>query len=93
MPNIINRRRKKNKILEIAVNEKTDSDSSCSYDFSSSLNRKYNVLPDDIEINKSVSFLKDEKGEVNEDCKLIRFLLSSIIPNFKVFLQLYNFGV
>lgn len=46
MPNLINRRKKKNKILDIVINEKSDSDSS-TYGFSSKLNNKYNVIPDE----------------------------------------------
>lgn len=61
MPNLINRRKKKNKIPEVVVNDKSDSDSSCSYDFSSKLNCKYNVLPEDLKGKSKKS--KDEKGK------------------------------
>ena len=80
MPNIMNRRKKKNKVSEIIVNDKSDSESSCSYDFSSSLNRKYNVLPEDLVKSKSEPLLNDVKGDVKDDCKLIRF---------KLFLSIY----
>lgn len=78
MPNLMNRRKKKNKIpAEVIADDESDSDSSSSYDFSSSLNRKYNqnVLPGDIERSQKVT-LEDVKGlDRTEDCKLIRFLL------------------
>lgn len=68
MPNLINRRKKKSKVLDVVVHEKSDSDSSSSYDFSSKLNCKYNVLPEDLDKSKRTVF-KDDK----EDCKSIRF--------------------
>lgn len=68
MPNLMNRRKKKNKVVDIVVNENSDSDSSCSYDFSSKLNCKYNVLPADLNPSKSAQ-ANDDK----EDCKSIRF--------------------
>lgn len=68
MPNLMNRRKKKNKVLDIVVQDKSDSDSSCSYDFSSKLNCKYNVFPEELVKNKNV-LPKDDK----EDCKSIRF--------------------
>lgn len=61
MPNLINRRKKKNKVPEVVVNDKSDSDSSCSYDFSSKLNCKYNVLPEDLKGKSKKA--KDEKGK------------------------------
>jgi hypothetical protein len=69
MPNLINRRKKKSKVLEskVVVNEKSDSDSSCSYDFSSKLNCKYNVFPEELERSKK-KVLEDDK----EDCKSLR---------------------
>lgn len=81
MPNIMNRRKKKNKVLEIVSNDKCDSsDSSSSYDFSSSLNRNYSLSADDFELNKSVTLSKDENG----DCTLIRLLIESfrLPPNY-----------
>lgn len=47
MPNLINRRKKKNKVLDSVVDDKSDSDSACSYEFSSKLNTKYNLVPDE----------------------------------------------
>lgn len=71
MPNIINRRKKKNKVLETVVNDKSDSDSS-EYDFSSKLNSKYNVMPEDIDKGRK-DRKTDVKKEVPEDCISIRF--------------------
>lgn len=68
MPNLMNRRKKKNKVLDIVVQDKSDSESSCSYDFSSKLNCKYNVFPEDLVKNKN-ALPKDDK----EDTKSIRF--------------------
>lgn len=67
MPNLINRRKKKNKVLEIVVNESTDSDSS-EYDFSSKLNCRYNVFPDEL-CKQQKAIVKDDK----DDAKSIRF--------------------
>lgn len=82
----MDRRKKKNKVMEIIINDNSDSDSTSSYDFSSSLNRDYisKNLPDDIEKSKSAPLLTD----VKEDGKLIRFL----IEFKKTFLpKLHNF--
>lgn len=67
MPNLINKRKKKNKILDV-VHDKSDSDSS-EYDFSSKLNSKYNVLP--VELDKSRK--GTVKKEIPEDCISLRF--------------------
>jgi hypothetical protein len=47
MPNLVNRRRKKSKIIETQATIKSDSTDS-DYEFSSKLNIKYNVLPEKI---------------------------------------------
>lgn len=47
MPNLVNRRRKKSKIIEAQMTLKSDSTDS-DYEFSSKLNYKYNVLPEKI---------------------------------------------
>lgn len=70
MPNLINRRKKKSKVLEIVVNDNSDSDSS-EYDFSSKLNCKYNVFPEELCKQQKV-IVKDDK----DDTKSIRFDLS-----------------
>lgn len=68
MPNLINRRKKKNKVLEIVVNDNScDSDSS-EYDFSSKLNCKYNVFPEELS-KQSRAVAKDDK----DNAKSIRF--------------------
>lgn len=54
MPNLINRRKKKNKVPETVINDKSDSDSS-DYDFSSKLNSKYNVLPEEFDKSKKAA--------------------------------------
>jgi hypothetical protein len=69
MPNIINRRKKKNKVPETVVIDESDSDSS-EYDFSSKLNSKYNVMPEDID--KGIKRGTVNK-EVPEDCISMRF--------------------
>lgn len=45
MPNLVNRRRKKSKIVEPQMTLRSDSTES-DYEFSSKLNYKYNVLPE-----------------------------------------------
>lgn len=45
MPNLVNRRRKKSKVVEPQTTIKSDSTES-DYEFSSKLNYKYNVLPE-----------------------------------------------
>lgn len=67
MPNLINRRKKKNKVLEIVSNDNTDSDSS-EYDFSSKLNCKYNVFPEELSKQQKVIVNGDK-----DDAKSIRF--------------------
>jgi hypothetical protein len=59
MPNLINRRKKKNKVPETVINDKSDSDSS-DYDFSSKLNSKYNVLPEEFDKSKKTAGVKEE---------------------------------
>lgn len=73
MPNLINRRKKKNKVPEV-VNEQSDSDSSCSYEFSSKLNSKHHVIPDE---SRSI-ISKDDK----EECKSIRFEIGRCLHFF-----------
>lgn len=68
MPNLMNRRKKKNKVLETVMHDQSDSDSS-EYDFSSKLNSKYNVLPEELDKSQKASVSK----EISEDCKSIRF--------------------
>lgn len=69
MPNILNRKKKKNKVQEVVVDDKSDSsDSSCSYDFSSKLNCKYNVFPEEMKrIVKNVKTDKDESKALRWD--------------------------
>ena len=67
MPNLINRRKKKNKVLEIVVNDKSDSDSSCGYDFSSKLNCKYNVFPEDLKKTKKGKEIEDDSKSIRSD--------------------------
>lgn len=67
MPNLINRRKKKNKVLDVA-SDKSDSDSS-EYDFSSKLNSKYNVMPEELEKSRKGTV----KKEIPDDCISLRF--------------------
>jgi hypothetical protein len=72
MPNLINRRKKKSKVPDVVVNDESDSDSSCSYDFSSKLNCKYNVLPEELDKakpSKSKSVVPEDEQEA---AKLLR---------------------
>lgn len=50
---ILNRRKKKNKVPEIDVKPKNESDSSSSYEFSAKLNSKYNRMPEEMKEPKS----------------------------------------
>jgi hypothetical protein len=67
MPNIINRRKKKNKVPETVVNDESDSSE---YDFSSKLNSKYNVMPEDIDKGGKRGTVKKE---IPEDSISMRF--------------------
>lgn len=69
MPNLINRRKKKNKVPEPVINDKSDSDSS-DYDFSSKLNSKYNVLPEELGKSKKAVVNKEKP----DDAVSIRFV-------------------
>lgn len=52
MPNLVNRRRKKSKIIEPQTTLKSDSTES-DYEFSSKLNYKYNVLPEKTKLHRA----------------------------------------
>jgi hypothetical protein len=89
MPNLINRRKKKNKVPETVTNEKSDSDSS-DYDFSSKLNSKYNVLPEELVKSKKAAGITNTTDD-NISIRLVprfvgklkidnRFIISWIKP-------------
>lgn len=79
MPNLINRRKKKNKVPEAVINDPSDSDSS-EYDFSSKLNTKYNVLPE--ELDKSKKTVVKEIPEDNLSIRLVEVIFREKIITF-----------
>lgn len=76
MPNLIIRRKKKNKVPDV-VDNKSDTDSS-GYEFSSKLNSKYNSVPKDAKKSPPCSSEKD-------DTKSLRFAILSLFKSFHWF--------
>lgn len=64
MPNLVNRRRKKSKVVEPQTTIKSDSTES-DYEFSSKLNYKYNVLPE-----KTTKSYRHNNTNINDTEKL-----------------------
>ena len=69
MPNLINRRKKKNKVPDTVINDKNDSDSS-DYDFSSKLNSKYNVMPEEFGKSRKAA---GSKEKLEDSVSILRF--------------------
>lgn len=76
MPNLIIRRKKKNKVPDV-VDNKSDTDSS-GYEFSSKLNSKYNSVPKDAKKSPPCSSEKD-------DTNSLRFAILSLLKSFHWF--------